>query len=238
MNHKSGESPDRPPPALIYRHTRLVRITHWINAISFLFLVPSGVAILIAHPEFYWGETGYFGDPTVLRLPIEPNVDHTIWGRGMHFFFAWVLVINGLVYLVSGLLNGHFRRKLLPAGEQLRPRHILHEIREHLRLRTPRGEAARQYNVLQKITYLAVVFLLFPLLLLTGLTMSPAVTAAIPELFALFDGRQSARTIHFIVASLLLLFLLIHIVQIFLAGVGNEMRSMITGRFCIDPRDP
>lgn len=221
----------------MYRHTLLVRIAHWINALSFLFMVPSGAAILIAHPEFYWGETGYFGDPSVLSVPIEPNFDHTAWGRGMHFFFAWVLVVNGLIYLVCGLLNGHFRRRLLPSAAQLRPSHILHEVREHIRLRTPRGEAAGQYNVLQKLAYLAVVFVLFPLTLLTGLTMSPAVTAAFPELFALFGGRQSARTIHFIVAALLVLFLLVHIVQILLAGVVNAVRSMITGRYLIDPED-
>lgn len=223
---------------IVYRHTRLVRITHWINAVSFLFLAPSGIAILIAHPEFYWGETGYFGAPAAFTLPMEPNFDHSGWGRGMHFFFAWTLVINGLVYLLSGLFNGHFRRKFLPAREQLTPRHVLHEIGEHLRLRAPQGEAARHYNVLQKITYLVVVFLLVPLMLLTGLTMSPAVTAAVPELLTVFGGRQSARTLHFIAANLLVLFLLVHIVQVLVAGVMNEMRSMISGKFVIDARDP
>lgn len=221
---------------LVYRHTRLVRITHWINVMSFLFLVASGIAILIAHPAFYWGEVGYFGYPAAFALPLEPNFDHTIWGRGMHFFFAWVLVINGLVYLFSGLLNGHFRRTLLPTAGQLQPGNLLHELREHARLRPPR--AARQYNVLQKIAYLVVVFVLLPLMLLTGLTMSPAVTAAFPELFALFGGRQSARTIHFIAANLLLLFLLVHVLQVFLAGATNHMRSMITGRFLVDRQDP
>lgn len=223
---------------VVFRHTLLVRITHWINAISFLFLVPSGIAIVLAHPEFYWGETGYFGDPTAFALPLEANPDHTGWGRGMHFAFAWVLVINGLVYLISGLLNGHFRRKLLPTSEQLQPDHLLHEIREHARLRPPRGVAALRYNVLQKLSYLIVVFLLFPAMLLSGLTMSPAVTAAFPELFTLFGGRQSARTIHFIAGSLLALFLVVHIAQVFIAGVANEIRSMITGRFVIDRSEP
>ncbi len=231
--------PDAPgaPVELVYRHTRLVRITHWINAVSFLFLVWSGGAILIAHPELYWGETGYFGNTDVLRLPVEPNPDLTLRARGMHFAFAWLLVLNGLTYVACGLANGHVRRDLLPSARQCTARHVLHEIREHLRLRPHGSAAARQYNVLQKGAYLIVVFLLFPLMLLTGLTMSPAVTAALPELLTLFDGRQSARTIHFVAASLLSLFLLVHIVQVFRAGAANGMRSMITGNFAIDTKE-
>jgi thiosulfate reductase cytochrome b subunit len=226
---------DSAAPAIIYRHTRLVRITHWINALSFVLLVPSGIAILLAHPEFYWGEVGYFGHPAALTLPLEPNFDHTGWGRGLHFLFAWVLVLNGLVYLLCGLINGHFRRQMLPKRAELGGRHLWREIREHLRFARPKGEATRHYNVLQKIAYLIVVFVLLPLMLLTGLTMSPAVTAAVPELFTLFGGRQSARTIHFIAASALALFLFIHVVQIFVVGFVNEMRSMISGRFHLDP---
>lgn len=220
--------------AEIERHSRLVRVTHWINALSFVLLVPSGIAILLAHPEFYWGEVGYFGFPAALTLPFEPNFDHTAWGRGMHFLFAWVLVLNGIVYLLCGLINGHFRRQMLPRLAQLRPAHVWHEIREHIRFVRPTGEAVRHYNVLQKIAYLLVISVLLPLMLLTGLTMSPAVTAAFPELFTLFGGRQSARFIHFICASALLLFLVIHIVQIFVVGFANEMRSMISGKFRID----
>lgn len=227
---------DSAAPAIIYRHTRLVRITHWINALSFVLLVPSGIAILLAHPEFYWGEVGYFGHPAALTLPLEPNFDHTGWGRGLHFLFAWVLVLNGVVYLLCGLINGHFRRQMLPKRAELSGGHLWHEIREHLRFAKPTGEATRHYNVLQKVAYLVVVFVLLPLMLLTGLTMSPAVTAAFPELFTLFGGRQSARTIHFIVAGALALFLFIHLVQIFVVGFVNEMRSMISGKFHIEPK--
>lgn len=221
--------------ATITRHSLLVRITHWVNAASFLFLVPSGVAILIAHPQFYWGEIGYFGYPAALVLPIEPNFDHTGWGRGMHFAFAWLLVLNGLVYLLSGLASGHFRRKLMPSGGELKLGKLLHEMRQHLRPHAPGSRAAAPYNVIQKISYLLVVFVLFPVLLLSGLTMSPSVTAAVPELFAVFGGRQSARTIHFIVANLLVLFLVVHIVQVFRAGVVSQVRAMITGRPTTDP---
>lgn len=235
MSASAASSPVMQPSSVeIHRHSRWVRITHWINAGSFLLLVPSGIAILLAHPEFYWGEVGYFGDPAALTLPLEPNFDHTAWGRGMHFLFAWVLVLNGIVYLLCGLFSGHFRRQMLPQRAQLEPRHLWHEIRDHLRFVRPTGETTRRYNVLQKIAYLAVIFVLLPMMLLTGLTMSPSVAAAFPELFTLFGGRQSARFIHFICASALVLFLFIHIVQIFVVGFANEMRSMISGKFRID----
>ena len=156
--------------------------------------------------------------------------------RDWHFLMAWLLVANGAVYLLFGALSGHFRRDLAPAADQLRVRHILADVWDHVRLRVPRGEAARRYNVLQKLAYLTVVFLLLPVMVLSGLTMSPAVTAALPSLIDLFGGRQSARTIHFLVADLLVLFVLVHIFEVFLAGVVNQMRSMITGRFVIRPR--
>jgi thiosulfate reductase cytochrome b subunit len=142
------------------------------------------------------------------------------------------------VYLLFGLLSGHFRRDLVPASDQLRPRHVMADIWDHVRLRSPRGESARRYNLLQKLAYLAVVFLLLPIMLLSGLTMSPAVTAAAPGLFDLFGGRQSARTIHFLVANLIVLFVLVHVVEMLLAGALNGMRSMITGRYLINAKEP
>jgi len=155
--------------------------------------------------------------------------------RDWHFLMAWMFVINGTIYLLFGLFSGHFRRDLAPAADQLRPRHIAADLWDHIRLRRPRGEAAKRYNVLQKLTYLAVIFLLLPAILASGLTMSPAVTAAFPFLFDLFGGRQSARTIHFIAANLLLLFVLVHVVEVLLSGAFNLMRSMITGRYVVKP---
>jgi thiosulfate reductase cytochrome b subunit len=155
--------------------------------------------------------------------------------RDWHFLIAWLLVANGGVYLLFGLFSGHFRRDLAPAADQLRARHILADLWDHVRLRVPRGDAARRYGLLQKITYLTVVFGLLPIMVLSGLTMSPAVTAAVPGLFDLFGGRQSARTIHFLVANLLVLFVLVHVFEMFVAGVVNGMRSMITGRYVIRP---
>jgi thiosulfate reductase cytochrome b subunit len=172
--------------------------------------------------------------PGWLTLPGEPGL---ALARDWHFLMAWLLVGNGAVYLMSGMLSGHFRRDLAPAADQLAARHILAEIWDHIRLRVPRGEAARRYNVLQKLAYLTVIFLLLPLMVLSGLTMSPAVTAAVPGLLDLFGGRQSARTIHFLVANLLVLFVLVHVAEVLLAGAVNQMRSMITGRFVIRPQN-
>jgi thiosulfate reductase cytochrome b subunit len=135
-----------------------------------------------------------------------------------------------------GLLSGHFRRDLAPAADQLRWRHILADAWNHIRLRLPRGADDRRYNVLQKLVYLTVVFLLLPVMVLSGLTMSPAVTAALPGLFDLFGGRQSARTIHFLVANLLVLFVLVHVAEMLLAGAFNGIRSMITGRYAVRPQ--
>jgi thiosulfate reductase cytochrome b subunit len=172
--------------------------------------------------------------PAWLTLPGEPGL---ALARDWHFLMAWLFVANGAVYLLFGLVSGHFRRDLAPAADQLRPRHVLSDIWDHIRLRPPRGEAARRYNLLQKLAYLAVVFLLLPAMVLSGLAMSPAVAAAVPGLFDLFGGRQSARTIHFLVANLLVLFVLVHVVEMILSGAVNGMRSMITGRYVISAKE-
>ncbi|WP_201840651.1 cytochrome b/b6 domain-containing protein [Microvirga zambiensis] len=168
------------------------------------------------------------GFPSWLTLPSYQDLST---GRRWHFFFAWLLVFNGAVYLVYGLISGHLRRDLLPTRLQLRK--IGHTIREHLLLRFPHGDEARHYNVLQKLTYLAVALVLLPLVVLTGLTMSPGIDAAVPELLTVFGGRQSARTIHFLAASGLVLFVLVHIAMTLLSGAWNNLRSMITGTYVL-----
>ena len=154
-------------------------------------------------------------------------------GRRWHFFFAWLFALNGLVYLAGNLVNGHFKRDLLPERDQLRPRHLLHEIADHARLRFPKGEEARRYNALQKLTYLAVIFVLLPAMVATGLSMSPGLNAAFPWLPDLFGGRQSARTLHFISAGLIVAFVVVHVLMVLVSGPINSLRSMITGRFAI-----
>ena len=158
-------------------------------------------------------------------------------GRRWHFFFAWVLVINSAVYFCVSLARGHINRDLLPTRAELSPAHLIRELWNHLQLKFPRGEAAKRYNSLQKLTYLAVLFILAPTILASGLTMSPGIDAGFPWLLNLFGGRQSARTVHFICAALVVAFIAVHVVMVLLAGPWNELRSMITGRYVIPPKE-
>lgn len=163
-----------------------------------------------------------------------PSYRALVDGRHWHFFFAWLFVLNGLVYLSGNLINGHLRRDLLPTPDQLSPSHIWHEIKTHAQLKFPKGEDARRYNVIQKATYLAVIGIILPLMVMTGLTMSPGVDAGQPWLVALFGGRQSARTLHFICASLVTAFIVVHVILVLVSGVFNNLRSMITGKYAIE----
>ncbi|HEY8573725.1 cytochrome b/b6 domain-containing protein [Phenylobacterium sp.] len=183
------------------------------------------------------GVLGFSGDPGENRAfpawATIPSYRDLASGRRWHFFFAWLFVINGLVYLLWSLIGGHLRRDLWPTRAQLRLRHILHEIGTHARLRFAKGKEARTYNILQKLTYLAVILVLLPLMVLTGLSMSPGFNAAAPWLLDLFGGRQSARTIHFLSAAGIVLFVLVHVVMVLVSGFWNNLRSMITGRYAI-----
>ena len=163
-----------------------------------------------------------------------PSYQDLATGRRWHFFWAWVFVLNGLVYLASGFARRHFARDLCPTRAEVAPRHLWQEIADHARLRFAKGDAARHYNVLQKLTYLVVIFVLLPLMVLTGLSMSPGMDAALPFLPELFGGRPSARTLHFITASLLVAFVVVHLVMVVASGLWNNLRSMITGRYAID----
>jgi thiosulfate reductase cytochrome b subunit len=190
--------------------------------------------------------TGVLGVSSADGQPVErafpawltlPSYQDLAEGRRWHFFFAWCFVLNGATYLAYSLASGHLRRDLVPARRDLAPRHLWHEIVAHARLRFPKGEEARHYNVLQKLSYLGVAVVLLPLMVLTGLTMSPGVNAVAPFLLDVFGGRQSARAIHFITASLVVLFVLVHLAMVLLSGVRNNLRSMITGRYAIQTSD-
>jgi thiosulfate reductase cytochrome b subunit len=158
--------------------------------------------------------------------------------RRWHLTFAWVLSFALLFYMIRSLWNGHVRRDLHIRKWEWSPRHIWHDIKEHARLRFPTGEAAKNYNILQKISYIGVIFVLLPLIILTGLTMSPAMNAAWPWLLDIFGGRQSARSIHFICAFGLVAFFFVHIAMVLLAGPVNEVRSIITGRYRLPGKAP
>jgi thiosulfate reductase cytochrome b subunit len=178
------------------------------------------------------GDDQQRGFPAWITLP---SVQDLATGRRWHFFFAWLFVANGAVYLVHTLASRHLTRDLLLTRDEARPRRLLQDVWDHVRLRKPAGEAALRYNPLQKIAYLGVIFLLLPLMLLTGLTMTPGMDAAWPLLLDIFGGRQSARTIHFATANLLVLFFIVHILEVLISGVWNEMRSMITGWYVARP---
>lgn len=214
------------------RHSVLVRVTHWIQTLSFIALVLSGIAILLAHPRLYWGETGAVGTPSLIDLPLPFVLDVPIRGPGryLHFLSAWVFVLTGLLYVLSGLFTRHFQKNLVPSKTDFGWKPILRVVSNHVHLKRPSEEESRSYNVLQRLTYLSVVFLLSPLIIITGLAMSPAVTSVFPVIVNVFGGQQSARTIHFFVSVALVLFLLVHITMVCLAGFKNRMRAMITGR--------
>jgi thiosulfate reductase cytochrome b subunit len=259
------------------RHSGLLRITHWVNALCFLLLLMSGLQIFNAHPALYVGnrsnfdhpvlaiqarptESGVVGEAVILGHAFDttgvlgvsseggeisqrafpswitiPSEEDLSTGRRWHFFFAWLLLLNGLVYLAWGVASRHFGRDLLPSRAELS--HIGREVLEHLRLRFPRGEAAKRYNVLQQLAYLLVIFVLFPLMILTGLTMSPGIDSAVPQLLTIFGGRQTARLIHFVSASGLTLFIVVHLVLVLVSGVWNNLRSMVTGWYDVgNPR--
>jgi len=224
------------------RHSALVRVTHWLITLSFLALLLSGVEILISHPRFYWGETGNVRTRPLFTLPIPSSrgmvptgygyvlPDQNGWSRYLHFQSAWLAVLTGLLYAAFGFFKGHFRRNLLPARSDLSARGLASVIAGHLRLRRPSEEEAWSYNVLQRLTYLLVIFVLFPLVIWTGLAMSPAVVSAVPAAVNILGGQQSARTLHFFVSIFLVLFLLVHVLMVLLSGFRNRMRAMITGR--------
>jgi thiosulfate reductase cytochrome b subunit len=185
------------------------------------------------------GVLGYSGKPGAeeqVAFPAwatVPSARDLADARHWHFFFAWLFVTNGLVYWLVGLIGGHIAKDLLPTSHDVAPKNVWHEIVTHARLKFPKGEEARHYNVLQKGTYLGVVLILLPLMVLTGLSMSPGFNAATPWLVDVFGGRQSARTIHFITAFAIVGFILLHLFMVVASGTWNNIRSMITGRYAI-----
>ncbi|HEY2752537.1 cytochrome b/b6 domain-containing protein [Phenylobacterium sp.] len=184
------------------------------------------------------GYSGKVGSREPVAFPswaTVPSYRDLADSRRWHFFFAWVFVLNGLVYWLVGVGGGHIRKDLVPTSADVKPRNVWREIVTHAQLRFPKGEEARHYNVLQKGTYLGVVLVLLPLMVATGLSMSPGFNAATPWLVDFFGGRQSARTIHFLTAFTIVGFILLHLVMVVASGAWNNIRSMITGRYAIVP---
>ena len=205
------------------RHAALVRVTHWLTTACFFALLVSGLEIVVSHPRFYWGESGNVLTPALFSIPIPSSratvptgygyvlPDQNGWSRYLHFQSAWLLVLTGALYVAWGFAGGHFRRNLLPDAP----------------VAWPATSDARSYNSLQRLTYLLVIFVLFPLVIWTGLAMSPAFASAVPSTVTMLGGRQSARTLHFVVSLALVAFLLIHVTMVWLAGFRTRVKAMI-----------
>lgn len=223
------------------RHTALVRITHWLTVISFVALLITGLEIVVSHPRFYWGETGNVNMHPLFTIPIPASRDtvptgysYTMpdqngWSRYLHFESAWVLVLTAIVYGIAGILNGHFRRNLIPQSGQRSLGAHLKRIGQYLRRTRPSEDEIHSYNVLQRTAYLVVIFVLFPMVIWTGLALSPSFDSAFPLTVNLLGGRQSARTLHFFFTWALVLFFIVHVTMIAASAFWKRMRGMITG---------
>ena len=219
----------------------MVRATHWLTFIAFIALLITGGELIISHPRFYWGEVGNVNTKPAFVIPIPSSrgtvptgysyvmPDQNGWSRYLHFEAAWVCVLTGLVYGIYGVVSGHFWKDLLPERRDWNWRAFRDRIVQYLRRKPPDRAEETSYNVLQRTAYVVVIFVLFPLIIWTGLAMSPAFTAAFPWTAELLGGRQSARTIHFIDSGLLVLFLIVHVTMVAMAGFWRRVRSMITG---------
>lgn len=238
-------------------HRRWVRICHWIAAASFLTLALSGFFILLVHPRLYLGHAGNDLTPALLTLPIGndlrpdkmqspviftelpgapvtaernfPIFNQNGWARSLHFLAAWFLVGAGAIYVAFGLVSGHIKRDLLPRARELAPRALLQDVKNHLRPVVGAIGAGPPYGLMQKLTYTTVVLIALPLMVATGLTMSPTVAAAYPFLLDLFGGYQTARTIHFFGFATLIAFLFVHIAMVVVSGFGRQLRAMTWG---------
>lgn len=256
-----AEEPQAKRGRFIYRHGRVVRVTHWLNAIAIFALLITGFGIAQLYAPLHWGDAGQdWGDvgqeingpggdayPAIARAPqisseglgLGAWIDDAVRSAEAylrtpmrvrdHILFAWLFLFNGLVYLLAGIVTGRFGGILRPSRRDLSWRKLSHEIWSHIRLRFPEGDEARSYNLIQKYTYLIIIFGVLPLQFLTGLALLPWMDGALPWLKDIFFGRQSARTIHFACAILILAFVLVHLAMVVLSGFRNNMRSMITG---------
>ena len=224
------------------RHSAIVRVTHWITTACFLALLVSGMEIVISHPRFYWGENGNVLTPALFSFPIPSSratvptgygyvlPDQNGWSRYLHFEAAWVLVLTGALYVIWGAVSGHFRKELLPDAGDRSVQALSRALVRHLRFARPAAADAWSYNLVQRLTYILVIFVLFPLVIWTGLAMSPAFVSAIPSTVTVFGGRQSARTLHFLLSVSLVVFVLVHVAMIWRAGFGSRVTAMIKGR--------
>lgn len=215
------------------KHRLSTRLWHWINVLALAILFMSGLNISNAHPHLYWGQWGF--DPRTAWLNV---IDFPGWAtipgyyslaaaRWWHILFAWVFALGLLIFVLVAIVNGHFRRDIVARRKEWRWREIRADIAAHLRLDFDHGEG--KYNLLQKFAYGMVLFILLPLMILTGMAISPGSDAAFPWLVDVFGGRQSARSIHFILAWAVFAFFVLHLVLLLLSGPVKKIADMITG---------
>lgn len=215
------------------RHALSTRLWHWINALSVVVLFMSGLNISNAHRHLYWGQDGYDPDTAwlhVIRFPgwaTIPDYYSLAGARDWHVVFAWIFAVSLLLFMLAALANGHFRRDLATRWRDWRAANIAADVRAHLKLQF--HHAGSKYNFLQKASYGLIIFVVLPLMIFTGMAMSPGTEAALPWLGDLFGGRQSARSIHFLCAFALLGFLALHLLLVLLSGPLGQLRAMITG---------
>ena len=233
-----------PNPAPV-RHAAVVRVTHWLTVIAFFALLITGMEIVISHPRFYWGEVGNVMTTPAFTIPIPSSrgsvptaynyvmPDQNGWSRYLHFEAAWLLLLTGLVYVLYSLWSGHLRRDLTPARGECSWQHYRDVLRKTLRREKADAAEASSYNSVQRATYLVVIFGLIPFVIWTGLAMSPAFTAAMPWSVEALGGRQTARTLHFFVSWALVLFVVVHVAMISMAGFRGRMRAMVTGHTAV-----
>ena len=215
------------------RHSLATRLWHWINLLSIAILFMSGLNISNAHPWLYWGDWGFQPEMAWLAVPRFPGWA-TIPGyyslavaRDWHTLFAWVFALGLLGFMIASLVNGHFRRDLKTSPSQYRPSNVWSDIKAHLRLDFDHGGG--KYNFLQKVAYAKVIFIFIPLMIFSGMAISPGMDAAWPWLLDVFGGRQSARSIHFLCAWVLFAFFILHVALVVLSGPMRQLRDMITG---------
>jgi len=215
------------------KHRLSTRIWHWVNLLALVILFMSGLNISNAHPWLYWGQWGF--EPNHAWLAVHrwpgwatiPGYYNLGGARSWHLLFAWVFAVGLLLYMLVALINGHFRRDIVTRRKEWRWSAIRGDITAHLRFDFHHGEG--KYNFLQKLAYGVVLFILLPLMIFSGMAISPGSDAAFPWLLDVFGGRQSARSIHFIVAWSLFGFFVIHVLLVLLSGPIGQLRDMITG---------
>ena len=215
------------------KHRLSTRLWHWVNLLALVILFMSGLNISNAHPWLYWGQWGF--QPNHAWLAVHrwpgwatiPGYYNLAAARDWHVLFAWIFAVGLLLYMLAALFNGHFRRDIVTRRKEWRWSEVRADIAAHLRFDFHHGHG--KYNFLQKLSYGLVLFILLPLMIFTGMAISPGTDAAFPWLVDLLGGRQSARSIHFIVAWCVFTFFVVHVLLVLLSGPVGQLRDMVTG---------